>query len=212
MTTPAANFESSCSLRERGGGAFPDNDRRQYVANLTRLRQSKSRDPIFMQRPWECREAIIQLLAVGIEQLERSRQSPAHQVVIRIFTSTFPQAIYGPPLADKLSAFLALGGQIRVLVWNSSLGTNAQQLERLENNWPNRFSYRISGTAENGERLSHMTVVGKTAYRIEAPHRVFTEDELTDFSPEIPARACFNDREGAQVLTKYFDELWNILG
>ena len=109
---------------------------------------------------------------------------------------------------------MAIGGQIRILAWTDTLESpRKKEVKTLlclaEAGGNNAVVTRVSGTREHGEKLSHFLLVGTKAYRYEAPHKYFSDEDVDDFSPEIPARICFNDPVTATRLSEFFDELWN---
>ncbi len=97
------------------------------------------------------------------------------------------------------------GGRFRVLIYN----------DRFDVSGCNLFN-RLDGTEwefavalfYHGNKLKHFLTVNRAAYRVEAPHGTFKASDFTDFTPEVSARICFNDEQGAGTLNTFFDQLW----
>lgn len=174
----------------------------EYRNKLAELRLTRSHQSITNRFPRQGRYAFQELAQLACEL---QSQQPT---VIRILTGSLPWNIYGPPVADRIAEFLKAGGEVRILVWNEESITTVQNLRILQS-VGEKLSYRISGTSENGDKLSHMFLVSKEAYRLEVPHANDSETVFTDTFPLVPAIINFNDKSGGQSLCQHFDILWN---
>ncbi len=178
-----------------------------YQQLIVKFRKDEYSDPIHIRFPWQTKIAISELLYLAIDLAKKQKYSD-----VRLLTSSFPWEIYGPPVADLIVEFLKSGGRFRLLVWNDGILRSQKLVETLQQaaRGTDNFQIRYSNTIENGEQLSHMLVIGKTAYRLEAPHKSIDESAISEFAPIVPARVCFNDKSGAAELGGFFDDLWNL--
>ena len=185
----------------------------EYRNLLRDYRLQQSPDPIANRRPWHCEIAIQELLAFGVRKQQLAKESGLLPVEIRVLTSSCPNHVYGRGAAEGFEKFLAAGGILKVLIWNESLDTEdgASAIAGIAKSFSDQVAVRISGTSAKGETLMHFFVVGDQAYRLESPHKTFRASDFTDFSPEIPARICFNDQNTGTTLVHYFDHIWNLL-
>ncbi|QDT57296.1 hypothetical protein Pan44_53640 [Caulifigura coniformis] len=190
-------------IRHGVGKSVFDSAAERYHRALRSLRESGDSDSVICRFPWQTKVAFQELLQLAIDTQKRSRG-----VVVRVLTGSFCSEVYGPPVAEKFEQFLAAGGDVRIIVWNDSYAKSEWLIRSLERQ--GKLECRISGTTENGEKLSHLFVVGKDAYRLESPHPAYRELKVTDSEPEILSRICFSDSKGAAILAKYFDDLWRL--
>lgn len=191
-----------------------DEVRSQYKAALRTYREEARRDPIANRFPWHGELAVTELLDFARQKqaellLINAKKRPA-PVQVRLITGTSPDRVYGLLASRAFDAFLDVGGCVRVLIWNDKPECCGGELQKKVEKYKDRLSIRLSKTMEFSEQIRHFLVVDKVAYRLESPHAPFdTAAAFDDFSPEIPARICFNDPAGAARLVEYFDSLWS---
>lgn len=195
---------------QQGNDMNPEEVRYQNL--LQELRLQRDTESITNRYPWQSRLAFEQLLLMAIELRKQFGDQVGDRGVVRILSGSFPWRVYGPSIGKTFTEFLQLGGEVQVLIWSDILTDNRKLLSTYEAlaNGCGKFQYRLSGTSENGDKLSHMFLVGSSAYRLEAPHKVFGGNEVSEIAPTVPARICFNDPEGGSQLVEYFKTLWNI--
>ena len=176
-----------------------------YRELLQLRRKGKSAEPIPNRYPWHGEMAIRELL-----EFARSAQQQGHPADIRILTGSAPDRVYGCEDRSVWDQFAKAGGRIRIIVWGDNPGKCGGVLRALyETN--ESVEFRLSGTNELAGQLMHFVVVGNSAYRLEAPHTPFPDDTIfQDFSPEIPARICFNDPIGGEAMVRCFDSMWGL--
>lgn len=185
---------------------------RTYKAILEVARTTRSGDPTANRFPWQAEVALSQLseLAMSEQQFLRARGDDS-RLVIRVRTDSLPTRIYGGPVADKLSEFLQLGGEVRILLAPGCDGADVTNIRRFAGRQNVQIRKEKPGVL-NIPR-NHFFVVDNLGYRYEAEHHPFSGDEFRngdDFHPAIPARICFNDTEGAGVLSQIFDQSWAV--
>ena len=118
--------------------------------------------------------------------------------------------MYGTDDPSVWKQIVAEGGKIQILVWGSNPLRCGKILRSLVESYPS-VEMRYSGTDNLSGRLPHFVLVDEQAYRLEAAHPAFPETTVfSETSPEIPARICFNDPDGATQLRKSFESLWKL--
>ena len=178
--------------------------RKQYQDRLRFCREKQSPTPIANRYPWQGELAICELVKLALSKQKKGEDAP-----VRILTGSAPDHVYGRKSRDLWKEFLDAGGKVLVLVWGDSLEGCGGVLREFAAEQEG-VVFRLSGTRDKAESVMHCLAVGKSAYRLEAAHKPFEEDtEITDYSPEVPARICFGDADGAEQLVNNFDELWN---
>lgn len=189
----------------------PDSGRASYRDLLVQFRKRSSSDPIFHRYPWQARQAFAELLELAIEA--QSKQ-PAEPKVVRVLSGEFPWKVYGEnPVRDLFVKFLELKGSLKVLIWNDRLTESRSLLHSFHEislAAGGSFEVRLSGTTKNGEKISHLFLVGDRAYRVENPHPIYPTESVTDVDPIFPARVCFNDPSGSEKYRQFFDEVWAV--
>ncbi len=183
----------------------PESSTQRYHNALRLLRERQHPDSITVRFPWQCKIAFLELIELAIRRIDENPGSH----VIRIITGKFPWKVYVPPVGDSLVKYLELGGKLKVLVWNDELG-DSQKLVDVLARQTGRFECRLAHTKESASMISHIFVVDDIAYRIEAPHSPFDGEPITDVSPIVPSRICFNDRSSSAKLAEYFESLWGL--
>ncbi len=187
-----------------------DETKAQYEQLLESYRNSKSSDPIPNRVPWQARLAVHALIKGAVEEQNAVAEGSGEPVTVRILTSSLPAYVFDVDTIKSLKAFHDAGGKVQVLVWNDELPEIEDPFwESLEDD---RSSFRLSGTTEYGESLNHLCIVGNKAYRLEAPHKHYSATDFSECFPDVPARICFNDPQGAGQTIDFFDQLWQHCG
>ncbi len=196
--------------RKHGEERMDEETKDRYRELLQSYRIEESRDPIANRRPWHCKIAVVELVEFGITVAREARKNGiAERPRIRLLTSVCPNHIYGSrEFLDSLEDFFEAGGTMQVLIYKDSFEAKGNALFAITREQKG-LEFKCSRTSFKGDHLKHFMTVGEQAYRVEAPHEPYRGVTFTDFSPEIPARICFNDTEGARNLTGFFDELWS---
>ena len=180
---------------------------RKYDALIEVLRKNESRDPAANRFPWQCEVAVRQLAEFAtLKQKQINASGANRRMVIRLRTDSLPLRIYGGDVGQQLKSFVASSGELRILI--TELDYDTASVDRFVglNNVSVRQETLPGDTVKN-----HFFLVDEQAYRFEAVHGRFSGCEFRsndDFHPVVPARICFNDREGSAVLSGLFDELW----
>lgn len=177
----------------------------KYRRLLRSYRMEENADPISNRHPWHASLAIEELFSLAAQKQHERNDRRERTLEVRILTGSFPNRVYGDEAGDSLERFLDEKGIVKILIWNESIDTNSYGIAQLLKN--SNVEIRISRTAKLGKTLAHFLVVGDQAYRLEQRHDPF-EEEITDFTPEMFARICFNDPVGAKELVAFFDDLW----
>jgi hypothetical protein len=204
-----------------------------YEAMLSSARKEHSCVPIGNRYPWQCRAAV-EALATCASELQAARvaartsqstklpvaktgttakttDSTAKPVFVRILTASFPSYVFAHGGARKtFEAFLHAGGRVRIMCWARTIDYSQNSLSTLRLEFPDQFELRISGTDKYADELSHFLVVEDFAYRLEQPHPPAKASDFRDFSPEVPAKICFNDKDTGERLVTFFDDLWTV--
>jgi hypothetical protein len=149
--------------------------------------------------PWQIQIAVRALL-------EKAANERAE---VKILSGCIAGEFHEKGTADLLRECLKQGCEVRVAVWSDVSEAVDDSILRLEADFPGQFELRWSEEAGVlAERLPHSIIVGDHAYRQEAPHASTLDADWSDFSPEIPARICFNDRDGARPQIELFETVW----
>lgn len=187
---------------------------KEYGELLTAYRLQDRADKLPNRYPWHCRMAVSALARAALEkQLEvanasKDRVDFEKRVSIYLVSDTASNNMYGDSI-DTFQKFVAAGGAMRVLVMNPATPVDTNYLFSLSRKHPSQVQFRVA--TANDHEMNHFMLVGDQAYRYEAKHGEFSEDELSeggDYSPEVPASICFNDPVGAGYLQATFDLAW----
>ena len=122
--------------------------------------------------------------------------------------------------ADSLREVMAVGGNVRILVWNAPQdGLVADSIKSLvgsqqASNLPGKLDIRMSGTARLADSIPHFVLAHGSEFwglRVEDPHPVPDLDKkLTDDTKAMAAAATFGDgvRREAEPLLDSFNRLF----
>ncbi len=179
-----------------------------YRHLLESYRDSKSKDPIANRFPWQAKLALRALAQLAQERQEAKQQGDEPEEVL-IVSSALPELFFGGETGEALQDFHKAGGRIKVLVWNDAESVRPIRDPFWQSLAKDSDSFRVSGTSKLGDELNHFFVVGRDAFRLEAPHPDHGDTEITDFAPEVPARICFNDPGRGENIVRYFQTLWD---
>lgn len=182
-----------------------DQLREDYRRILRRARAEGTDQAIGNRYPWQCREAVQELLDFAREQQEKKPETPVEVLVI---TASFPNYVFGNNESVKQAkSFLQNGGKMRVLIWAKNPKVHDNDMFLSCRGFP-EFIVRKTGMDEYADRVAHFLVASGSAFRLEAPHKISPACSFDDFKPEIPARISFNDSKLGGELVSHFHHQW----
>ena len=141
---------------------------------------------------------------------EQGLAEESSSVRIRILTGSLPEKVYDRMWEQMIRQFLSQNGELQIIVWDTILAPGLKNRLEFLNEY-SKAEVRYSGTRELGDKLNHFYVVGTRSFRKEAPHEYFKAEDVTDTSPPIPARICFNNSSEAGELIDLFDQVWSVV-
>lgn len=176
-------------------------EREEFLALLREFRKKSAKTPISNRYPWQSKLATVELLDFA----------KSIHADIRVLTGSGQDSFYGGEVEAAFRSALEKCS-VKVLVWTDSEHPYGKNLGQLRKLFPQRMEVAISGMIEHGEEIPHFLAVGKTAYRLEAPHPRRDDCTYDDYSPETVAEICFNDPEVGSTLCGFFDDAWKRFG
>ena len=184
-----------------------DADKRQrYQTQLRRHRKARSSSPLPNGNPWNFREAARELIE---EAVDRSKKKA---VSVRVIAESLTPYIFTDRILEHLGEVMSNSGKVQLIVWN----THCDHLNELVTRFffgddAGAFDVRISRTDKFRHIVRDLILIDNNAYRLEAIRPRNDTQAISDFSPEMRARICFNDPEGGTRIRRYFDLIHNAL-
>lgn len=184
--------------------------RDEYRNLLRNYRLEENKSPVANRHPYHAQIAVSELMELAISKLTTSsRRSSSNEALI--ITGSAPDRVFFPETADSFDRFFKAGGRVRLVVWNDTFKCG-DRLRALFDKHVGQVEWRVSQTQDFASEVAHFLLVCDQAYRLESPHEPFINVPFdNDFTPEIPAKICFNDPEGGASLRSYFEEVWELL-
>jgi len=199
-----SHVEATTSASPQVQVQVQEEEKERYREVLRESWKKPSQNVIPNLYPWHSREATKQLF----EYATSGRRLGTHGKIVRILTGSLPDYVYDDVMYDKIRKYVETDGQVRILVWNTTMDdVGGGDLHDLCSG-TKRLSICLSGTKDLSDELPHFVVVDDSAFRLENPHESVSQSDVSETSPRTPAMICFDNTGTGSKLSKMFDSLW----
>lgn len=181
-----------------------DYEEKIYGEVLAEARVSRSEEAYANKYPGHAKIANFQLFELAASLQKNGKDTP-----VKIVTGSLPDHVFKPSSDGPVDAFLKAGGRIQVLIWCSPIENCGTCLREKATEFKSQITFRAVEDSGEANEIPHFLLVGEEAYRIERPHSPF-KGPITDTTPEVAARICFNDPVFGKNLSGFFNAIWDM--